>query len=32
MSETERHSGDILAVQSNYDGDYVDVRTMKQPV
>jgi hypothetical protein len=25
MSETERHSGDILAGQSNYDGEYVDM-------
>ncbi len=32
MSETERRSGDILAVQSNYDGEYVDVGTVKQPV
>ena len=32
MSETERHSGDILAGQSNYDGEYVDVGTVKQPV
>ena len=32
MSETERHSGDILAVQSNYGGEYVDVGTVKQSV
>ncbi len=32
MSETESHSGDIFAVQSNHDGEYVDVETVKQPV
>ena len=32
MSETKRHSGGILAGHSNYDGEYVDVGTVKQPV